>query len=76
MRVVVDPERLSPEEEKKLVSYLDYGEMITLHYSRQHSPTARYRILTVINHPPRDARIIERHVVYEQPAASEEDNSE
>ncbi len=71
MRVVVDPERLSPEEEKKLASYLDYGE-ITLHYSRQQ---ARYRILTVIN-PQRGARIIERHVVYEQPAASEEDNSE
>ena len=74
MRVVVDPERLSPEEEKKLASYLDHGE-ITLHYSRQHWPTARYRILTVID-PPRGARIIERHVVYEQPAASEGDNSE
>ena len=64
MRVVVDPELLSPEEEKKLESYLDHGE-ITLHYDRTHWPTARYRILTVLE-PPRKARIVERHVVYEQ----------
>ena len=74
MRVVVDPELLSPEEEKKLASYLDHGE-ITLHYSRRHWPTARYRILTVIS-PPRSARIFERHVVYEQDPASEGNNSE
>ena len=74
MRVVVDPELLSPEEEKKLESYLDHGE-ITLHYSRKHWPTARYRILTVLE-PPRSARIVERHVVYEQDPVSEGNDSE
>jgi len=64
MRVVVDPELLSPEDDKKLASYLDHGE-ITLHYRRQHRPNRRYRILTVVN-PPRSVRVIERHVVYEQ----------
>ena len=73
MRVIVDPELLSPEEERKLSSYLEHGEII-LHYNRQHWPTARYRILTIIG-TPRDARIFERHVMYEQHPASERDNS-
>ena len=72
MRVVVDPELLSPEDEKKLALFLDHGE-ITLHYRRRHWPKARYRILTVLD-PPRSVRVMERHVVYEQdPPDSEGD---
>ena len=74
MRVVVDPELLSREEEKTLNSYLDHGE-ITLHYARRDWPTARCRILKVVE-PPREARMIVRHVEYEQDAASDWENSE
>lgn len=73
MRIVVDPELLSPEDDEKLASYLDHGE-ITLHYRRQHVPKGRFRILTVID-PPRSVRVMERHVVYEQDPPSDKDDA-
>ena len=72
MRVVVDPELLSPEDDRKLAMYLDHGE-ITLHYRRQRRPQARYRIQTVVD-PPRSVRVMERHVVYEQDPPGKEDD--
>ena len=72
MRVVVDPELLSEEDEKKLASYLDRGE-ITWHYGRHHWPKARYRILTVVG-APRSVRVMEFHAVYEQDSPGREDD--
>ena len=74
MRVVVDPALLSPEDEKKLESYLDHGEIV-LHYDRTDWVTSRYRILTVLG-APRNARIVERHVIYEQDPVSEGNDGE
>ena len=72
MRVVVDPELLSQEDEKKLASYLSPGE-IRLHYRRQSWPKDRYRILTVVG-APRNVQVMEFHVVYEQESPGKEDD--
>ena len=65
MRVVVDPEKLSRNDERKLLSYLDHGEIV-LHYNRHQSPIARYWILATLD-PPQGARVFKRYVAYEQP---------
>ena len=71
LRVVFDPEVLSFEEEKKLEEYFEHGD-ITIHWNRYRKrwPTAEYLILTEVA-PHKEARVIERHVEYKQPARRE-----
>ena len=66
MRVVIDPDALSDEEERILVSYLEHGEVI-LHYDpkRKHWPTARYRITMVFDRP-QVAHVYKRNALYVQ----------
>ena len=67
LRVVFDPEVLSSEDEKQLEEYFDHGH-ITIHWNRnrKHWPTAEYMILGTVA-SPKEARVIERHVAYQQP---------
>ena len=64
MRVIVDPEVLSPEDERKLDRYLHSGDL-NLHWDRQHRPLTQYVITGVIG-GYREARVLERRVLYKQ----------
>lgn len=66
LRVVVDPERLTPEDGRQLETYLDAGT-VALHYRNYlDRPIAQLRIRTV-SLGTREARVHTREVEYIQP---------
>ena len=66
VRVVVDPERLTPEDGRQLETYLNAG-MVTLHYRDfLDRPIAQFRIRTV-SYQTHEARVYTREVEYIQP---------
>ena len=71
LRVVVDPERLTPDDGRQLETYLNAG-VVSLHYRNfPDRPIAQFRIRTVAL-GTREARVFTREVEYVQPTQESE----